>query len=112
MVQANVIHYAIGLGGQRDEQLDFFHRRSLAEVLNTLAAESGGRAFFTAKAERLRKAYSEVEEELRHHYMLSYTSTNRRQDGMWRKIDLRVRRSGYSAHARRGYYAPWSGPPG
>ena len=112
VVQANVILYAIGLGRQLDEQMDFFHRRSLAEVLNTLAAESGGRAFFTPKAERLRKAYSEVEEELRHHYMLSYTSTNRRQDGMWRKIDLRVRRSGYSAHARRGYYAPWSGPPG
>jgi Ca-activated chloride channel family protein len=112
VVQANVILYAIGLGRKLDDQLDFFHRRSLAEVLDTLAAESGGRAFFTPKADRLRKAYSEVEEELRHHYMLSYTSTNRRKDGMWRKIELKVRRGGYNAHARRGYYAPWSGPPG
>jgi len=112
VVQANVILYAIGLGRKLDEEMDFYHRRSLAEVLETLAAESGGRAFFTAKAERLRKAYDEVEEELRHHYMLSYTSINRRRDGMWRKIDLKVRRSGHSAHARRGYYAPWSGPPG
>jgi Ca-activated chloride channel family protein len=112
VVQANVILYAIGLGRDLDEEMDFYHRRSLAEVLETMAAESGGRAFFTAKAERLRKAYNEVEEELRHHYMLSYTSTNRRQDGMWRRIDLKVRRSGHSAHARRGYYAPWSGPPG
>ena len=112
VVQANVILYAIGLGRKLDEEMDFYHRRSLAEVLETLAAESGGRAFFTAKAERLRKAYDEVEEELRHHYMLSYTSINRRRDEMWRKMDLKVRRSGHSAHARRGYYAPGSGPPG
>jgi len=53
-----------------------------------------------------------VEAELRHHYTLSYTSTNRRKDGLWRGIDLRVRRKGFTAHARRGYYAPWEGPPG
>ena len=29
-----------------------------------------------------------------------------------RGIDLRVRRKGFTAHARRGYYAPWEGPPG
>jgi len=112
VVQANVILYAIGLGRNLDEKMDFHHRHSLAEVLTTLATESGGRAFFTPKAERLKRAYGEVEAELRHHYTLSYTSTNRRQDGLWRAIDLRVRRKGYAAHARRGYYAPWEGPPG
>jgi VWFA-related protein len=111
VVQSNVILYAIGLGRDLTSDLDFYHRRSLAEVLETLAVESGGRAFFTPKAERLRKAYAQVENELRHHYTLSYTSTNRRKDGVWRAIDLRVRRSGFTVTSRRGYYAPWSGPP-
>lgn len=112
VVQANVILYAIGLGRKLDQKMDFYHRHSLEEVLNTLAAESGGRSFFTAKAERLKKSYGEVQAELRHHYTLSYTSTNRRKDGLWRAIDLRVRRKGYMALARRGYYGPWEGPPG
>ncbi len=110
VVQANVILYAIGLGRKLDEKMDFYHRHSLAEVLQTLAAESGGRSFLTPKADRLKKAYGEVEAELRHHYTLSYTSTNRRKDGLWRGIDLKVRRQGFAAHARRGYYAPWDGP--
>ncbi|MCZ6747461.1 MAG: VWA domain-containing protein [Acidobacteria bacterium] len=112
VVQANVILYAIGLGRKLDQKMDFYHRHSLADVLNTLATESGGRSFLTPKAERLKKSYGEVEAELRHHYTLSYTSTNRRKDGLWRGIDLRVRRKGFTAHARRGYYAPWEGPPG
>lgn len=112
VVQANVILYAIGLGRKLDEKMDFYHRNSLAEVLNTLAEESGGRSFFTSRAERLKKSYGEVEAELRHHYTLSYTSTNRHKDGLWRVIDLRVRRKGLTAHARRGYYAPWQGPAG
>jgi Ca-activated chloride channel family protein len=110
VIQSNVILYAIGLGRDLDKAMDFYHRRSLAEVLETLALESGGRAFLTARAEKLRGAYDDVEAELRHHYTLSYTSSNRRKDGTWRRIEVRVRREGYTPHARRGYYAPYEGP--
>jgi VWFA-related protein len=109
-VQSNVILYAIGLGKNLDQELDFYQRRSLAEILSTLAEETGGRAYFTPKAERLGRAYSEIETELRHHYALAYTSANRRRDGAWRSIDLRVREPGHTVHARRGYYAPYEGP--
>jgi Ca-activated chloride channel family protein len=109
-VQSNVILYAIGLGRNLDREMDFYQRRSLQEVLATLAGDTGGRAYFTPKAERLNRAYGEIETELRHHYALAYTSSNRRRDGAWRSIELRVREPGYTVLARKGYYAPYEGP--
>ncbi len=109
-IQADVILYAIGLGRDLDQKLDFYGRHSLEEVLTSLAAETGGRAYFTRRAERLDSAYGDIETELRHHYTLSYTSSNRRRDGSWRRIDLQVREPGHTVRARRGYYAPDDGP--
>ena len=46
--------------------------------------------------------------ELANQYVLSYSSTNSRQDGTWRRITVRVRKGNYDIRAREGYRA--SGP--
>ena len=109
-IHANVILYAIGLGRDLGERLDFYGRLSLQEVLSTLARETGGRAFQTRKAERLKKVYGDVETELRHHYSLAYSPRIRRRDGSWHSIEVRVRRPGTQVNARRGYFAPLDSP--
>ena len=38
--------------------------------------------------------------------MLSYSSTNRKQDNTWRNIKVQVRKGKYDIRARRGYRAP------
>jgi Ca-activated chloride channel homolog len=110
LLRADTILYAIGLGKNLEGQTDFYGRRSLKEVLSTLASESGGRAFFAGGAERLGGAYDEIAEELRRHYGLAYTPSNRRRDGTWRGIEVEVKRPGLTVTARRGYYAPLEGP--
>ena len=46
--------------------------------------------------------------ELANQYVLSYSSTNSRQDGTWRRITVKVRKGNYDIRAREGYRA--SGP--
>ncbi|MFQ5720598.1 MAG: VWA domain-containing protein [Acidobacteriota bacterium] len=109
-VHANVLLYAIGLGRDLDQRLDFFGRLSLQEVLDRMARETGGRAFMTRKADRLRKVYTEIENELRHHYSMAYTPRIRRHDGSWHAIEVRVREPSLRVHSRRGYYAATDSP--
>ena len=76
------------------------------EVLRRLAAETGGRVLFPARTQHLAQAFDQIAEELRSQYSLGYTPTNRSRDGRFRRIELRVARSGYKVLARSGYFAP------
>jgi len=76
------------------------------QIMESLAAETGGTAFLSDKAANLDGIFSRIVAELRAQYLLSYYSSNPRLDGKFRRItvsmprnpDLRVR-------ARQGYYA-------
>jgi hypothetical protein len=50
-------------------------------------------------------AFSQIEEELRTQYVASYTPTNDKLDGSYRKIDVQVKGDGLKAQVRKGYYA-------
>ena len=41
--------------------------------------------------------------DLEHYYLLGSEPTNTRQDGSYRRIDIRVRKAGMSVLARHGY---------
>jgi Ca-activated chloride channel homolog len=51
-------------------------------------------------------AFNELAEQLRTQYTLGFFSTNDKRDGSFRNLTVRIKKSGYTMHARRGYYAP------
>jgi Ca-activated chloride channel family protein len=99
--------YAIRLRESRasDRQRQDF---SQAEYLvNALARETGGRAYFPASISELDSVYDRIAEELRTLYSIGYVSANTRRDGKWRRIVVRVPdREGITVRHKLGYYAP------
>jgi VWFA-related protein len=75
------------------------------EVIQLLADETGGRAYFPLKLEDLASEFKKIEEELRSQYVLSYTPTNLDQDGTYRKIRVEMANDKYKPRARKGYFA-------
>ena len=79
----------------------------LKEVMERLSRPTGGRAFFTERADELHNLFNELLEELSQQYGLGYQSTNSARDDTWRRITVDVdgqRR----VRARQGYRAPAS----
>jgi len=75
-------------------------------VLRRFAQQTGGRAFFPVDAKELAGIYGEIKAELASQYALAYESSNPRRDGQFRRIAVRIERTGVVARARPGYYAP------
>ena len=103
--------YSVGLGRRLDEQLDLQRRRSLKDILETFARETGGRAYFPERAGELSGIYKEIASDLKQQYGLGYTSNNSARDGRWRAISLHVGDPEMQVQARSGYYAPDPGLP-
>ena len=80
----------------------------LRESLEKYARATGGKAFFPKTVPELDVIFEDIVSELANQYVLSYSSTNTRQDGTWRAIKVRVRKGNYDIRARAGYRA--SGP--
>jgi Ca-activated chloride channel homolog len=101
----NVVVYAIGI---RDKKFRYGEMRE--DFLRALAGETGGRAFFPKRPEDLPAAFSQIEQELRAQYLLTYTSTNRARDGSYRRLrlevtDPRLKKQNLNLFYRQGYYA-------
>jgi VWFA-related protein len=90
--------YTIGFGGGSTVP-------QLRESLESYARSTGGRAFFPRYAKALDGVFDEIVSELANQYVLSYSSTNFKQDGKWRNIKVAVRTGKYDIRARRGYRA-------
>lgn len=76
-----------------------------AEVMKTIAEKTGGQFFRTAGGSKLRDAFADTVEELRHQYTLTYESTNDRFDGKWRAIEVRISQPQFTVRTRQGYYS-------
>jgi len=99
---AEAVIYAIGIGSKRDG----VDRGSLRD----LAQRTGGRAFFPDKKLDLNAAFAEIERELRTQYLIAYSSTNKKRDGVYRKISIEItnpelRKQKLEIRHRPGYYA-------
>jgi VWFA-related protein len=75
-------------------------------VLNKLANETGGKAYFPRNLQELRKTYDEIGAGLHTQYRLGYMPSNIARDGSYRKISLSSSRHDVKIVARKGYYAP------
>ena len=75
-------------------------------MLRQLAQETGGRAFFPTQVTDLNAIYSQISDELSSQYTVGYTSKSLKRDGAWRRVVVRVNRTGTSARTKQGYFAP------
>ena len=99
-VEAQLIVYAIDLSDGGAGPIN-----SGAAVLKSLTARTGGRLFTSPGGSRLREAFDQTIDELRHQYTLTYAPTNDRKDGRWRTIEVRIDRPGLDIRTREGYWA-------
>jgi VWFA-related protein len=75
-------------------------------VMRQLAEATGGRCIDVGNnGKKMEDAFSQIEEELRTQYVASYTPTNAKLDGSYRKIDVNVKGDGLKVQTRKGYYA-------
>ncbi|MEJ2006687.1 MAG: VWA domain-containing protein [Acidobacteriota bacterium] len=76
------------------------------KVLEYLAKETGGRAFFPIQANDLSAEFKRIASELRSQYSLAYAITA--HDGTFRKIKIKTDKKGLRVQAKAGYFAPSS----
>jgi Ca-activated chloride channel homolog len=81
-------------------------RGSGDKALTQLAEETGGEVLFPPSVEEMATSFSNIEEELRSQYALTYTPADFKADGAFRTIYLYCYDRHYQVRARKGYFAP------
>jgi Ca-activated chloride channel family protein len=85
--------YVIGFVNELDKDAGFIRkspRDKAVALINRLATETGGRAFFPQSISELPQIANEIVRDLRTQYVLSYNPTNRLRDGSFRAIRVAV----------------------
>jgi VWFA-related protein len=73
--------------------------------MRKLTEQTGGRVINVGnKFDKLRDAFDQIAAELRSQYNIGYTPTNTKQDGSYRKLEIKNKQN-YKIQARAGYYA-------
>ncbi len=93
--------------GERERKPEKYFTTEGDKLLEELAEETGGRAFFPYHVDDLGQSFRDIEIELRSQYSLGYVPTNRdTTPGKFRKIKIEVDRKGLQVRGRRGYFVP------
>jgi VWFA-related protein len=75
-----------------------------------ISDETGGRLINVGNnGNKLEAAFQQIQDELRTQYVASYTPTNTKQDGTFRRIAVECKGDGMKVQVRKGYFAPSSG---
>lgn len=83
-----------------------YHLTDGDKILEDLAEETGGRAFFPYHVDDLDQSFQDIGDELRNQYSIAYEPANYVLDGRYHRIRVEVPdHKGYKVSARRGYYA-------
>jgi Ca-activated chloride channel family protein len=83
-----------------------YHLTEGDKILQSLAEETGGRAFFPYRVDDLDQSFQDIGDELRNQYSVAYLPTNSILDGRYHKIRIEVpEHKGYQVRARQGYFA-------
>jgi Ca-activated chloride channel family protein len=75
--------------------------------MESMATQTGGKAFNLAKVEELESVFRQITEELQAQYLFGYYSSDERNDGSFRRITARApKRPDLRIRTRQGYYVP------
>lgn len=87
------------------ESLSFRSIEALRDSLHALAEDTGG--FLVHSSNDLGAGLNRILKDSRFSYVLAYESSNRKRDGKFRRLEVRLRdRPDLRVRARRGYFAP------
>jgi VWFA-related protein len=103
--------YCVGLLFGPDE--DKRESRHARRVMETLAEQTGGVAYFPRKLEDVDNIAQQVAADIRQQYTIAYTSTKPARLGGYRSIHVEARAKGYNkltVRTRSGYFPKGSGP--
>jgi VWFA-related protein len=74
--------------------------------MRKLADATGGRVINVGNnGKKLEDAFDQIQQELRTQYLASYTPTDTKLDGGYRKVNIVCKGDGLKVQARKGYYA-------
>jgi Ca-activated chloride channel family protein len=71
--------------------------------MKSLAAETGGLAYFIKDVKQLNETYDRLEKDLRSQYLIAYNAQSTRTDHAYRVIAVKVDRPGATVRTIRGY---------
>jgi VWFA-related protein len=81
-------------------------RQQSAASLKGFAEKTGGRFVSTPGGPALRDAFAGIADELGHQYTISYRPINKKRDGKWRTLEVKVQQQDLTVRTRKGYRAP------
>ena len=97
--------YAISLRAKTAPDRSRLKFSQAAHLLTALTQDTGGQVHFPNSLSELEAVYDRIAEELRSQYSLGYVSSNKRTDGKWRRIVVRVpTREDLKVRHKLGYY--------
>jgi VWFA-related protein len=102
-IKHDAIIYSIGIG-------DYYYDGVNEGLLRKISERTGGRAFFPRDEGDLRKAFTQIQIEMRSQYLIAYEPSNSKRDGTFRKIEIQVSNAELSKQKvrlthRQGYFA-------
>ena len=81
-------------------------RQQSAASLRGFAEKTGGRFVATPGGPAMRDAFTQIADELGHQYTIAYRPLNKKHDGKWRALEVKVARDDLMVRTRKGYKAP------
>jgi len=103
---SDILIYAVGLQRLTFSQTFIRDTNMTINQLDRISSITGGKAYFPGFIDHLPQIYLQIGRELQSQYSLAYRSTNRKKDGTWRSIMVRIRnRPDLIVRTRKGYYA-------
>lgn len=100
--------YTIGIGDDFYEGVD-------EGTLKKISERTGGRAFFPRDEAELRKAFVQIQIEMRSQFAIAYEPTNLKRDGSYRKIEIQIANAELAKQKvklthRQGYFSKTDAP--
>ncbi len=81
-------------------------RQQSAASLRGFAEKTGGRFVATPGGPAMRDAFTQIADELGHQYTIAYRPLNKKHDGKWHALEVKVAREDLMVRTRKGYHAP------